>query len=87
MVSGMIKEKMTEVEQIRDLISKKADELLSSESSLSYDDILTLFVLDNSVDFLSRANKGILREEDGLQVEIFLKNFALSSSSLKANRK
>ena len=77
---------MSYLSQIRELIAKKADELLSTES-LCYDDIyarLTMFILDNIIDFLSLANEEALTIDDVCLVSSFLNDFACSLSAIKA---
>lgn len=75
---------MRYIEQIRDVITKKADELFHKTNNVSYSYIhsrIAMFVLDHCVNFLDRTNKGMLTKEDVANVLLFLNK----SGNLEAN--
>lgn len=84
------------VRQIYELIDKKTEELLQQEKQddssfmARYDYVrsrITMFLLDYHVDFLNKANRGVLGERDVRWVKFLLENLFPSLRELKQTLK
>ena len=84
------------VRQIYELIDKKTEELLQQEKQddssfmARYDYVrsrITMFLLDYHVDFLNKANRGVLGERDVRWVKFLLENLFSSLGELKQTLK